>query len=138
MKKFLTPVIAGMLLLSGCANNAPSAINPATPPAATPPQQIACTMEYRYGLTINLTDESGNELNGATITVLEGNQPAGTPAEFEKVPMGGTYVGLGEGSGQYKVKIEKEGYVSQELSVNLEHDACHVHPQAKDIVLKKA
>lgn len=127
MKKFLTTAITGLLFVSGCAAS-----------TTEKPAQIACTMEYRYGLTINLTDESGNELNGATITVLEGNQPAGTPAQFEKVPMGGTYVGLGEGQGFYKLKIEKEGYASQELSVNLEHDACHVHPQAKDVVLKKA
>jgi len=123
MKTFLGATLIGLILfVSGCA-------------PAKPPEPIACTMEYRYGLTLTINDQSGMPVEDAMITVLESDEPASGSAGFEQFGNKGVYSGLGEGRGHYKLRIEKPGYESQELDVTLEHDACHVQPQQKEVKL---
>lgn len=126
MKSFqFAALIGGFLLFSGCAT-----LNP------VPSQPIACTMEYRYGLTLNVNDQNGQPVEDAKITVLQRDEASNGSADFEQFGTKGAYAGLGEGRGHYKLRVEKPGYESQEFDVTLEHDACHVHPQQKDVVLK--
>lgn len=113
------------LVLAGCTPPNPQGSNP-----------IACTMEYRYGLTLNVTDQNGQPIDDAKITVLQKDESSGESAAFEHFGGDGVYPGLGEGRGHYRLRVEKSGYESQEFDVNLEHDACHVHPQSRDVMLQ--
>lgn len=121
-------VLSAIFLFQGCALN-----------EAKNPTPVMCTMEYRYGLTLTIKDQAGQPIQDAKITVLESEKFPGMASDFNQTGMNpnGQYAGLGEGNGRYRVKIEKAGYETQELTVNLEHDQCHVHPQHREIVLIK-
>lgn len=92
-----------------------------------------CTEQYVYGLTVSVQDEAGGPVSGATVTAVD---QVGTPqTDFEDAGDSGTFMGLGEATGTFTVTISKAGFVTQETSVTLESDGCHVVPQILDITL---
>jgi|GEM_PF-4295752 len=147
MKKILVPVLmVSVFIASGCDPfQQTTQTNSGVP---TTSQEIAsqqnggdqnapvmCTMEYRYGLTLRVKDVKGNSIKDAKITVVKQDNPTSEGSEFTQFASDGSYAGLGEGKGNYTVQIEAEGFETQQISVNLEHDQCHVHPQSLDIVM---
>lgn len=90
-----------------------------------------CTLEARAGLVINLTDENGSPVVGATIASADLEKSA-----FRETNPG-FYAGLYEARGSYKFTIRKEGYQTYTGNVQLAHDSCHVITQTQNIILKK-
>jgi len=87
-----------------------------------------CTMEARAGLVINLRDESGNPVEGATIIT-------------EQVPFfeehKGVYGGLYEADGKYKFTVQKYGFFPYAGTIEIKKNNCHVIGQTLNIILKK-
>jgi len=92
---------------------------------------VSCTDQYVYGLTVNVVDDAGDALCGATVTLTEG--------DYEEVLEESTdcaYIGAGERAGTYSLTVEKEGYTSAGVSeVVIGEDECHVLPETVDVTL---
>jgi len=97
--------------------------------------QTVCPNIYRAiaGLTVNLTDESGNFITGATIT--SNGHKGKFNEEINYQP--GVYSGIYKEDGQYNFTIKKDGYQDYTGSVKLTHDECYVIRQTKNISLKR-
>lgn len=90
------------------------------------PRFPVCTMEFVYGLTVELTDEeTGEPIEGATLSLLEGERFIETMEPFPT----GNYVGAGERAGTYTLIVEAEGYEEVIIEdIFVDEDECHVIP----------
>ena len=122
MKKLISLfIVSSLFIMFGC-----------TPSDVQDKENLACTLDYRSGLSLSVKAENGDPLQNVKITVLSENHSD----DFIQIDSAGSYAGLGEGKGDYELKIERDGFISQNLMVHLEQDGCHVIPQHKDIILK--
>ncbi len=87
---------------------------------------IACTEEFRYGITIEVRD--GATGAGAAVGA-EGSLTEGSYVEELMVFGEDTMLGAGERAGTYDVLITKAGFEDWTASrVTVTADECHVHP----------
>jgi len=100
-----------------------------------------CTTLFAYGLRVNVTDENGDPVAGATLTLTEGDYtevipgPPGSGAEGA----GGVYLGAGERAGTYTLTIEAEGFDPVTIeNIVIEADECHVIGVRRDVVLTRS
>lgn len=87
---------------------------------------IACTEEFRYGITIEVRDGGTGEpaAVGAEGTLTEGDYVEALMVFGEDL-----LLGAGERAGTYDVLITKQGYEDWTASrVTVTADECHVHP----------
>lgn len=91
-----------------------------------------CTLEFVYGVQVELTDaETGEPVSDATLVLTEG-----TYTETMEEIMPGQYVGAGERKGTYDLTVEAEGYNSESRSgIEVDADLCHVIPVRLEIEL---
>ena len=104
-------------------------ITPICLSACGPLDPIACTEEFRYGVSVEVVDAmSGAALaEGSTMTLREGDYVETTTESFD----GRTMVGAGERAGTYTVAVARDGYHTWVLTdVEVTEDECHVHPVA--------
>ncbi len=91
----------------------------------------ACTLEFRYGINLSLVDQAGDEIDGATVTLIDG---AYNEVMEELQP--GQYVGAGERGGNYTMIIDAEGFESLTITnIVIDEDECHVIPESFDVTL---
>jgi len=87
---------------------------------------IACTEEFRYGITIEVRD--GATGAGAAVGA-EGTLTEGAYVEQLMVFGDDTMLGAGERAGTYDALITKPGFEDWTASrVTVTADECHVHP----------
>jgi hypothetical protein len=87
---------------------------------------IACTEEFRYGITIEVRDGATGE--GAAVGA-EGTLTEGAYVEELMIFGDDTMLGAGERAGTYDVLITKTGFEDWTASrVTVTADECHVHP----------
>ncbi len=92
---------------------------------------IACTQIYVYGLNVSVTDENGDPVAGATLTLSDGNY---SETMMEGQP--GQYVGAGERSGIYSLTIEAAGFQTMQIdNIVVTRDICHVIPVSREVEL---
>lgn len=96
-------------------------------------QPYTCTMEFVYGLELQIIDQEGNPLQGVQVTSSQ-DEKGGS---FSNGTEEGWYSGLGETAGQSDLILEKEDYRTHYDSVTIEEDGCHVDTQKKTIVMFK-
>lgn len=114
-------ILAGLVvLMAGC------------PVGQLPPDgDTACTLEFVYGLTVLVVDESGAPIEGATLVLTEGLY-----RETLEVTGDGAYSGAGERAGRYTLQVEADGFVTETIdSIVIGEDVCHVIPVSREIVL---
>jgi|GEM_PF-3148595 len=93
----------------------------------------ACTELYAYGVTVRVTDvTTGAPLASASASVAA-RSPSGEEAPaFESWADSepGTWVGLGEMTGEWVITAGASGYITQSRTITLESDGCHVIGQS--------
>ena len=98
--------------------------------------EVACTADYRYGLTVTVVDEAGAAICDATVTITDGDY------EETLENVGGddcAYVGAGERAGTYAITAEKAGYqTASESGVVVDEDECHVIAETVELTLTEA
>jgi len=103
------------------------------PGCALYPKGPVCTEIYVYGVNVTVTDENGDPVSGATLTLVEG--------EFSEVmeeirPGEGEYVGAGERAGTYTLIVEADGYDTATIeNIAVNADECHVIPVSREVIL---
>ena len=88
---------------------------------------IACTAEFRFGISVEVVDAASGapRADGSTMTLREGDYVESTSESFD----GRTMVGAGERAGTYAVSVAREGYHTWVLTdVEVTEDECHVDP----------
>lgn len=100
-----------------------------------------CTMQFVYGLTVQVTDENGDPVVGATLTLTEAEYvevvpgPPGSGVELE----GGTYLGAGERAGTYTLTVESPGFEPVTIeNIVIEADECHVISVTREVTLTRS
>lgn len=91
----------------------------------------ACTLEFRYGMNLALSDPDGDPVAGATVTLTDGSY------EEEMMELeDGQYVGAGERGGTYTMVIEAAGFQPRTIeNIVVDEDECHVIPESFDVTL---
>jgi len=92
---------------------------------------IACTLEFRYGLSGTVTDPDGAAIENVSVTITDGDyeEDAMFLSETE-------YVGAGEREGTYTITVEAPGYETATLeNVVVTGDECHVTGEVRNFVL---
>lgn len=96
---------------------------------------VACTMEFRYGISATVTDAAtGANLTPASyLVVREGSYVDSASA------MGEFLSAAGERAGTYEVTVGRPGYASfHRNGVVVTRDECHVHPVLVEARLQRA
>ncbi len=95
---------------------------------------IVCTEIFIYGINLTLTDEAGEPITGATVTLTSG--------DFSETMLdlgSGVYAGAGERAGTYSMLIEADGFGSETVAdIVVDADECHVIPVAREVALTAA
>jgi len=93
---------------------------------------VICTDIFVFGLTVNVSNENGNPISGAALTLTEGNL-----SETMQETFPGQYAGAGERAGTYTLTVEAAGFTPLTLdNITVDADICHVIPVARDITLQ--
>ncbi len=99
---------------------------------------IACTELYAYGATVRVSDvTTGAPLTSASVSA---RSPSGEEAPaFESWADSepGTWVGLGETTGEWTISAQVSGYIAQSRTITLDSDGCHVIGQTIDFALER-
>lgn len=113
--------IAGLaLLITGCPNLFNNGDN-----------NIVCTAVFVFGLSVTVTDDMGDPVSGATLTLTEGTYTE-TMAEFQT----GQFAGAGERAGTYTLTVEASGFEPVTLNnIQITADECHVIPVNQDVTM---
>jgi hypothetical protein len=92
----------------------------------------ACTLEYRYGVNVTLTDsQTGDPIDNAVLTLTEGAY-----SEVMQTFPTGDYVGAGERAGTYTLTAAAPGFTTQVIeNIVVTEDPCHVHPVSLEVAL---
>lgn len=107
------------------------------------PDPIPCTLEYRYGLTVQVSlegdDAQDQELDAcqALVTATDGDYqeilvPFGEPEQNSNSCQ---FHGAGERPGNYLLETSFPGFTSNLQRVNVGSDMCHVIGERVDVVL---
>lgn len=99
------------------------------------PEEVVCTLNYVYGLHINLIEKSTtNPISGVvTIIASEGNYEE----TLENYDSNGSFFGAGERQGTYVLTITSANYktfISEPIIVD--GDECHVNTQSRTFELE--
>jgi hypothetical protein len=101
-------------------------------PCMSNDDDIVCTEEFVYGVSVTVTDAESNEpVTDATLTLTDGEY-----TEVMEHFGSGQYGGAGERPGTYTLRVDAEGYESkttEQLVVTA--GICHVNPVVLDISL---
>ena len=98
----------------------------------------ACTQLYAYGATVRVKDAStGAPLASASVTARSSTGEEAPAFESWSETEPGTWVGLGETTGEWTISAQATGYVSQSRTVTLESDGCHVIGQTLEFALER-
>lgn len=97
--------------------------------------EVFCTEEFVYGLSITVSDADSGEVitENITVTATDGNYTEELMAFFDF----SNFVGAGERPGTYTIHISAEGYeefVSQPIEVGA--NECHVIPEVRSFQLQ--
>jgi hypothetical protein len=122
MKKIILLLcFAPLLLASTCENDN---------------NQIYCTDQFVYGLTVNVLDSNnGNPL-------IEGVEVKAIDGDYQEILMsmpdiGNLFIGAGERAGNYTIIVTKDRYQTYTSNpIVLTRDVCHVIPQSLTINLQ--
>ncbi|HUF88661.1 MAG TPA: carboxypeptidase-like regulatory domain-containing protein [Gemmatimonadota bacterium] len=93
---------------------------------------LACTLEARAGITVDLSDETGESLpaDDAVGRAVEGDRVLTLEPFFAQL------VGAWEAPGVYTVTVEKPGFATWvRADVSVEDGGCHVVPVRLEAVL---
>jgi hypothetical protein len=102
-------------------------------PSGLPNGDLVCTEVFVYGLTVDVSDASSAAVQGATLTLTEGNYTA----TLEEISPG-TFIGAGERGGLYNLTVEAAGFESRTITnIFVDEDECHVIPESLDVVLDR-
>lgn len=113
--RFLVGLI---LILTGCSLTLPG-------------DGIVCTEGFIFGLTVNLTDESGDPVTGATLIITDG-QYVETLTDLQD----GFFRGAGERQGTYTLTVTAAGFEPVTIEdIIVTGDECHVTPISQEVVL---
>jgi hypothetical protein len=94
---------------------------------------LACTELFAYGATVSVVDASTQlAVSGAVITAIS---DSGIESDVF-TEHAGMYIGLGETTGTWTVHVSKSGYASQDQTLTLESDGCHVIGQSLTVELQ--
>ena len=93
----------------------------------------AYATEFRYGLNITVKAADGSPICDANVIATEGSYPE----TLQPLTVQCTYVGAGERAGNYRIEVERTGFMKAVVSdVLVEAGECHVMGTAKEIVLQ--
>lgn len=98
-------------------------------------RDIACTMEYAYGVSATVTSAAdGRPITNATLTLTEGAY-----SEVMQAFPTGDYVGAGERPGTYTLTVEAPGFVTKVVNdVVVTANLCHVNGVHLNVQLQPA
>ena len=92
---------------------------------------VFCTEIFVSGVNVSVTDENGDPISGATLTLTEGDFSE-TMIELRA----GEYVGAGERAGTYTLTIEAEDFEPVTIDdIVVDADECHVIPVMLEVSL---
>lgn len=95
------------------------------------PGGIVCTEQFVYGVNVSVSDENGDAVTGATLTLTDGDYTE-TMDEISD----GEYVGAGERAGTYSLTVEAAGFESVTIDdIEVNADECHVLPESREVEL---
>ena len=99
------------------------------------PELIACTTDFRYGVTATVTDAA----DGTQVTeVLSAVLVEGSYREEMEV-QGNLLVGAGERAGLYQLTVMADGFVTWDQSdIEVTADECHVDPVNLSVPLQRS
>ena len=102
------------------------------------PRDVVCTTEFRYGLSITVTDaQTSAKICDATVVIRDGDYTE----TLMVVPFANasdcTFVGAGERSGSYTIDVTKTGFAAQTVAVTVKAGECHVVAEALTVDLQK-
>ena len=96
------------------------------------PTGVACTADFRYGLSITVLEGSG----GPAAEGAEGIAVDGSYQETLMMVGPDALVGAGERPGTYDITVSKFGYMTWSAeNITVTADECHVIPVSLDAVL---
>ncbi len=91
-----------------------------------------CTDDFRAGVNVTVTDENGDPISGATLTLTEGD----FSETMEESSRAGEYFGAGERAGAYTLTVEAVGFEPVVVDdIVVDEDECHVIPVAQEVSL---
>lgn len=92
---------------------------------------VVCTEIFVYGVNVTVTDENGDPVSGATLTLTEGDF-----SETMEELRAGEYVGAGERAGAYTLTVEAAGFEPVAVDdIVVDADECHVIPVTRLVSL---
>ncbi len=113
-------ILIASIMLSGCDDSSGSTNN----------DDVACTEEYVFGLTIEVIDKATGESIACNVTAII--EDTGYSEEVTSVNSGecdnAQYLqGAGERSGIYNIHVSKEGYLDWSVyNIEVKSNVCHV------------
>ena len=101
-----------------------------------------CSTEVVTGMLVLVTDEDGNEIGDAMVTVADGDYTETLSFNDSYWSSGddstGAYVGAEEREGTYTLTVEKEGYVTHTEEAVVTSGTCHVTTEEITVTLEEA
>lgn len=95
---------------------------------------VICTLQFVYGVNVTVTDENGEPVSGATLTLTEGaySETMMELGDFQP----GVYVGAGERAGTYTLTVDADGFETAVIEdIVVDADICHVIPVTREVSL---
>lgn len=91
----------------------------------------ACTEIFVSGVNVSVTDQDGQPVTGAVLTLTEGDF-----SETMEDLGDGEYAGAGERAGTYTLTVDADGFETATVeNIVVGADECHVIPEARDVTL---
>ena len=98
-------------------------------------EEVACTLELRYGVLLSIEDTAGNSITDASVVVQTSDGDEVERYSGVNVPVGDRYQLLPEKEGDYKIIVSKGGFEPINVDVTLVKGECHVETQELKVVL---
>ena len=91
----------------------------------------ACTEIFVSGVNVSVTDQDGQAVAGAVLTLTEGDF-----SEIMQDLGDGEYAGAGERAGTYTLTVEADGFDTATVEdIVVGEDECHVITESRDVTL---